>query len=78
DGNGRVVCFKKTSIYHIVSEKNIMVEGTDSGRKELYFLDINPGLTSEVDIDGRLYSSLPYEEEQTRYNFLKLRKIILK
>lgn len=55
-----------------------MVEGTDSGRKELYFLDINPGLTSEVDIDGRLYSSLPYEEEKTRYNFLKLRKIILK
>ncbi len=78
DGNGRVVCFKKTSIYHIVSEKNIMVEGTDSGRKELYFLDINPGLTSEVDIDGKLYSSLPYEEEKTRYNFLKLRKIILK
>ena len=78
DGNGRVVCFKKTSIYHIVSEKHIMVEGTDSGRKELYFLDINPGLTSEVDIDGKLYSSLPYEEEKTRYNFLKLRKIILK
>ncbi len=77
DGLDRVFCFKKANIYHIVSNKEIKVNGTESGAKELYFIDINPGLGSETTINGTPYSLLPFEEEKSLYHFLAIRKVTL-
>ena len=78
DNKARVVCFKNLYLYHIVSSKNIILNGVDTTRNERYVFDTRPALDIQSTFNDVPFRSLNFIEKPTIHPLVTLREAYLK